>query len=87
MPLFSIIIPCYNQGGWLLDTMPSILNQSFTDWEVILVNDGSTDNTLRWQKNGHEKIAVSKLYISVMGGFPLRETEALLSQPACGWIF
>ncbi|WP_268035814.1 glycosyltransferase family 2 protein [Algoriphagus sp. PAP.12] len=44
-PLISIIIPCYNQGHFLLDCVYSIIAQEFEDWEAILVNDGSTDQT------------------------------------------
>lgn len=45
MPDLSIIIPCYNIDFCLKDTIDSILNQSLRDLELILVNDGSTDNT------------------------------------------
>jgi glycosyltransferase involved in cell wall biosynthesis len=45
MPFFSIIIPCYNQAKWLGDSIGSIIRQDFADWEIIIVNDGSTDNT------------------------------------------
>ena len=44
-PFFSIIIPCYNQAHFLPDCLESLLQQSFSDWEAIVVNDGSTDNT------------------------------------------
>lgn len=44
-PLFSIIIPCYNQAVYLPDCLDSILKQSFSNWEAIVVNDGSTDDT------------------------------------------
>lgn len=43
--LISIIIPCYNQGHYLEDCLNSILCQSYKNWEVIVVNDGSTDST------------------------------------------
>jgi glycosyltransferase involved in cell wall biosynthesis len=42
---FSIIIPCYNQAHFLNDALQSLLSQSFVDWEVIIVNDGSPDDT------------------------------------------
>ena len=43
---FSIIIPAYNVEGYLWDCVDSVIKQSFRDYEVILVNDGSTDSTL-----------------------------------------
>lgn len=42
---FSIIIPAYNVEGYLLDCVDSVIKQSFRDYEIILVNDGSTDST------------------------------------------
>ena len=44
-PALSIIVPCYNLGQYLPEALDSILHQSFRDWECILVNDGSTDDT------------------------------------------
>ncbi|MBS4041259.1 MAG: glycosyltransferase family 2 protein [Flavobacteriales bacterium] len=41
----SVIVPCYNQSIYLKDSLQSVLNQSFTQWECIIVNDGSTDDT------------------------------------------
>lgn len=43
MPSLSIVIPVYNAGGYLEKCLDSVLNQVFTDYELILVNDGSTD--------------------------------------------
>jgi len=44
MPFFSIVIPAYNRAGLLKPTLRTILEQGFTDYEVIVVDDGSTDN-------------------------------------------
>lgn len=43
--LVSIIIPCYNQGEFLNETLESVFNQTYFNWECIVVNDGSLDNT------------------------------------------
>ncbi len=44
-PLVSIIIPTYNVGKYIDQTLESIFNQDFTDYEIIVVDDGSTDAT------------------------------------------
>jgi glycosyltransferase involved in cell wall biosynthesis len=43
--LFSIIIPTYNRADLIPETIRSVQNQTFKDWECIIVDDGSTDNT------------------------------------------
>lgn len=45
MPKVSVNIPCFNSEKYITETLQSVLNQSFEDFEVILVNDGSTDRT------------------------------------------
>lgn len=47
MPRFSIIVPVYNAESYLLQNIGTILSQSFSDFEVWLVDDGSTDNSGR----------------------------------------
>jgi glycosyltransferase involved in cell wall biosynthesis len=41
----SVIIPCYNQGVYLKDAVESVLNQTYSLWECIIINDGSSDDT------------------------------------------
>ena len=45
MPEISVIVPVYNAGKYLARCVESILAQTFTDFELILVDDGSTDNS------------------------------------------
>lgn len=45
MPLISVIVPCYNQAQYLDECLQSVLDQTCQDWECIIVNDGSPDNT------------------------------------------
>jgi glycosyltransferase involved in cell wall biosynthesis len=44
MPIASIIIPCYNHGQYIDEAITASLNQTFDDFEIIIINDGSTDN-------------------------------------------
>jgi glycosyltransferase involved in cell wall biosynthesis len=45
-PSVSIIVPLFNKEEWVTQTLLSVYNQSYRDWECIIVNDGSTDKSL-----------------------------------------
>ncbi|MED3866650.1 glycosyltransferase family 2 protein [Priestia megaterium] len=64
MSKISVIVPIYNAGNKLNKCIKSILNQTFKDFELILVNDGSTDNSLlicdKYKKTDERIIVIDK---------------------------
>lgn len=64
-PYVSVLMPCYNAERWLADSIESIINQTFKNIEIILVDDGSTsDETMnimrRYQDNDARIVIISK---------------------------
>ena len=53
--LISIVVPCYNIENYIEKTIKSVLNSTYTHIELILINDGSTDNTLKILKKNEKK--------------------------------
>lgn len=47
-PLISIIIPLYNCESYISQCIQSIKSQTYTRWEAIIINDGSTDNSKKY---------------------------------------
>ncbi|TNB46720.1 glycosyltransferase [Martelella lutilitoris] len=46
MPRFSVVIPCYNAAATIAETLKSVLDQTFFDFEIIVIDDGSQDETI-----------------------------------------
>ncbi len=51
MPRVSIVLPTYNRLAYLQEAVASVLAQTFTDWELFIVDDGSTDETCAWVRS------------------------------------
>jgi glycosyltransferase involved in cell wall biosynthesis len=73
MPTFSIVIPVFNKEKFVAKTVESVLNQTFSDYEIIVINDGSTDaseniiqqfndNRIRYFSKKNEGVAVARNY-------------------------
>jgi len=81
MPTVSICIPTYNRKYYIRETLESVFSQTYEDYEVIVVDDGSTDGTedmirqldfpiiYHWQKNGGDAAARNKLIELAQGRF------------------
>lgn len=57
-PLISVIIPTYNRGWIIKEAIDSVLSQDYRDFELIIVDDGSTDNTLEILNSYQDDITV-----------------------------
>jgi glycosyltransferase involved in cell wall biosynthesis len=55
MPKISVIIPAYNAMIYLPETIANVLEQTYTDFEIIVVNDGSTDEIEEWITSFHDE--------------------------------
>ena len=53
-PLVSIVLPTYNHRSFLPQTIQGIIDQTFTDFEMIIVNDGSRDGTREYLDSLHD---------------------------------
>ena len=63
-PLVSVIVVTYNRAHFLKDALDSIQRQTFRDYEIILVDDGSTDNTKEIVEQYVLRITLKKLWNS-----------------------
>ncbi len=68
--LVSIIVPCYKQAHFLNESLQSVLDQSYTYWECVVVNDGSPDNTAEVAQQWCEKDSRFSYLYKENGGLP-----------------
>jgi glycosyltransferase involved in cell wall biosynthesis len=66
--LVSVIVPCYDQAQYLSEALQSVVDQTYSNWECIIVNDGSPDNTVEVAKKWLEKDSRFKYIYKENGG-------------------
>lgn len=78
LPTVSIVMPAYNAARTLAESVESVVNQTYGDWELLIVNDGSTDATAalaaEWQQRDVRIILVD---LSKNGGLPNARNEGI----------
>lgn len=78
-PKVSVIIPCFNQGLYIDEAVESVLNQTLQDFEIIIVNDGSTDFFTINKLNDYNKPKCKVINISNQGPSIARNTAIAAS--------
>lgn len=81
-PLVSIIVPCYNQEDYINDALESVYNQTYTNWECIVMDDGSEDRSEEIIQQWISKDTRFKYYYKDNGG--ICETRNFAIQCATG---
>jgi len=61
--MISIIVPVYNAEKYIVDTMNSVIQQTYTDWELLLVLNGCTDNSESIVRDYQEKHSDKKIRV------------------------
>lgn len=87
-PLFSVLIANYNNGKYLMDAIESVRQQTYTNWEIILVDDGSTDNSHELYKEleQDERIHIFLNDQNHGCGYTKRRCAELANGEICGFL-
>ena len=87
-PLFSVLIANYNNGRYLMDAIKSIQEQTYDHWEIIIVDDGSTDNSdqIYGALSGDPRINVFRNEKNQGVGYTKRRCVALAQGDICGFL-
>lgn len=81
---FSIIIPAYNSGATIFDAIQSVINQTWTEFEVLICDDASTDNTVDVVRSFDDPRV--KLFLNKINKGPGRSRDFLIQKSIGRWI-
>lgn len=87
-PLFSVLIANYNNGKYLMDAVESVKAQTYPNWEIILVDDGSTDNAeeVYTKLSSEERIHIFRNGENKGCGYTKRKCVELAHGEICGFL-
>ena len=87
-PLFSVLIANYNNGQYLMDAIGSVRQQTYANWEIVLVDDGSTDNSeeLYAELEKDERIRLYRNEQNMGCGYTKRRCAELAQGDLCGFL-
>lgn len=87
-PLFSVLIANYNNGIYLGEALQSVFAQTYTNWEIIIVDDGSTDNSKEIYKNYSNDSRIHIYYNekNYGCGYTKRRCAELANGEICGFL-
>lgn len=87
-PLFSVLIANYNNGKYLMDAIESVCSQTYSNWEIILVDDASTDNSadLYVDLKKDERIHIYRNEKNMGCGYTKRRCAELANGELCGFL-
>ncbi len=82
--MFSVLMSNYNTAGFVEDAIQSVLNQTYQDWELIIVDDCSTDNSVEVINRSAEDKRIKLLQLPKNSGFGV--ALGMAAENACGTI-
>ena len=87
-PLFSVLIANYNNGKYLMDAIDSVRQQTYANWEIILVDDSSTDNSeeLYAELEKDERIHIYRNERNMGCGYTKRRCAEIANGMYCGFL-
>ena len=77
-PLVSVLVPCRNAAGTILDTIKSLESQTFRDFEVVAVDDGSSDETARMLSELSRRLSFLRVHTIASSGLPSALNQGML---------
>jgi glycosyltransferase involved in cell wall biosynthesis len=79
MPKVDVVMPAYNAAKYIPIALDSVIAQTFEDWRVLLIDDGSKDNTAEIVAPYKERLGEKLLYVQNVNGGPARARNTALS--------